>query len=183
MKKIGGYDPGDPGKLNAEDKQTYVRELAVAIAQWSASWKAVLRGDGLVSDGLAGLTVAAVALPLNVALAVASGLPPVAGLVAGAIGGGVAACFGGARYQVTGPAAALNVMVLAIATDFGIKGVAAAALIVGLVQLVMAFSLAGKLSKFVPEAVLAGFTTGSASSSSTSKFRSCSGFPRSSTTS
>jgi SulP family sulfate permease len=160
MKKIGGYDPGDPGKLNAEDKQTYVRELAVAIAQWSASWKAVLRGDGLVSDGLAGLTVAAVALPLNVALAVASGLPPVAGLVAGAIGGGVAACFGGARYQVTGPAAALNVMVLAIATDFGIKGVAAAALIVGLVQLVMAFSLAGKLSKFVPEAVLAGFTTG-----------------------
>jgi SulP family sulfate permease len=81
---------------------------------WWQSWKDVARSTGFVSDLLAGLTVAAVALPLNVALAVASGLPPVAGLIAGAVGGGIAAAFGGAPFQVTGPAAALNVMVLAL---------------------------------------------------------------------
>lgn len=160
MKKTGGHAAGDLGTLNEEDRRGYVLELKTAASSWVDSWKAVLRGDGLLSDGLAGLTVAAVALPLNVALAVAAGLPPIAGLVAGAIGGAVAGAFGGARYQVTGPAAALNVMVAAIAVDFGVKGVAAAAIVVGLVQLVMAFALAGKLSKYVPEAVLAGFTTG-----------------------
>lgn len=162
MNKQGAPATGEvgPGALNDEDRRGYVLELETAGAYWVDSWKAVLGGAGVLQDGLAGLTAAAVALPLNVALAVAAGLPPIAGLVAGAIGGAVAAAFGGARLQVTGPAAALNVMVAAIAIDFGAKGVAAAAIIVGVVQLVMAFALAGKLSKYVPEAVLAGFTTG-----------------------
>ncbi len=129
-------------------------------ADWWQSWKDVARSTGFVSDLIAGLTVAAVALPLNVALAVASGLPPVAGLIAGAVGGSIAAAFGGARFQVTGPAAALNVMVLALAHNFGATGVAAAAMMIGVVQLVLSFSLAGRLGKRVPESVLAGFTTG-----------------------
>ena len=125
-----------------------------------SEWRDLLRVRSLASDALAGLTVAAVALPLNLALAVASGVPPAAGLVAGAVGGLIASAFGGASLQVTGPAAALSVMVLAIAQRFGVVGVAAAALMVGVIQLLMAFTRAGHLAKFVPESVLAGFTTG-----------------------
>ncbi|MBX3186836.1 MAG: hypothetical protein KF819_07470 [Labilithrix sp.] len=113
-----------------------------------------------MGDLLAGLTVAAVALPLNVGLAIASGMPPSAGLVAGAIGGLVAAFFGSSQYQVSGPAAALSVMVLALAKEFGTTGVAAATVFVGVVELVCALALAGRLIKHVPESVLAGFTTG-----------------------
>jgi SulP family sulfate permease len=134
--------------------------LAAMAKTFLADWRDVPRARSLTSDLLAGLTVAAVALPLNVGLAIASGMPPSAGLVAGAIGGLVAATFGSSRLQVSGPAAALSVMVLALAKDFGLTGVAAATVYVGLFELVLAFALAGRVIKYVPESVLAGFTTG-----------------------
>lgn len=127
---------------------------------WVAQWREVFRAESLPQDLLSGLTVAAVALPLNLALAVASGVPAASGLVAGAVGGAVAALLGGAPLQVTGPAAALNVMVLAIATRYGVRGVAVAAVMVGVVQLILAMTRAGHLARRVPESVLAGFTTG-----------------------
>ncbi len=127
---------------------------------WVTGWREVFSGKFLVPDALSALTVGAVALPLNLALAIASGLPASAGLIAGALGGILAAIFGGASLQVTGPAAALQVMVLAMATRFGPSGVAAATVIIGLIQLLMALSRAGRLAKYVPESVLAGFTTG-----------------------
>ena len=128
--------------------------------EWWQGWLDVQRQGNPTPDLLAGITVAAVALPLNLALAIACGVPPAAGLVAGAVGGGVAALLGGSALQVTGPAAALGTMVLAISKDFGVVGVAAAALLVGVVQLAMAGMRAGKFAKLVPESVLAGFTTG-----------------------
>ncbi len=127
---------------------------------WTGEWRDVVAQRAFVADLLAGLTVAAVALPLNLALAVASGLPASAGLVSGAIGGGIAGFFGGASLQVTGPAAALSTMVLALAVEFGAEGVAVACLVVGVVQLAMGLSGAGRLARYVPESVLAGFTTG-----------------------
>ncbi len=125
-----------------------------------SSWAEVLRSKSVPQDLLAGITVAAVALPLNLALAVASGMPPSAGLVAGALGGAVAAILGGAPLQVTGPAAALAVMVLAIAHDFGVVGVAAACLLIGIIQIALSALRAGRFGAHVPESVLAGFTTG-----------------------
>ena len=65
----------------------FLSEWLAIAADWRSRWGVVLRSKSLGSDLLAGLTVAAVALPLNVALAVASGLPPSAGLIAGAVGG------------------------------------------------------------------------------------------------
>lgn len=127
---------------------------------WWQGWLDVQRNGNPTPDLLAGITVAAVALPLNLALAIACGVPPAAGLVAGAVGGGVAALLGGSSLQVTGPAAALGTMVLAISRDFGATGVAAAALLVGLIQLTLTAMRAGKWIKVVPESVLAGFTTG-----------------------
>ncbi len=87
-------------------------------------------------------------------------MPPSAGLVAGAIGGLVAGLFGSSKLQVSGPASALSVMVLALAKDFGGTGVAAATMYIGAFELVLAFALAGRVVKYVPESVLAGFTTG-----------------------
>ena len=130
---------------------------------WSSfghSFKDIHTQKSLPQDVAAGLTVAAVALPLNLALAVASGLPPSAGLVAGAIGGLVAGFVGGAPIQVTGPAAALASIVAGIALGFGPVGVALAAVMVGVFQLILGFTRAGGLMKHVPESVLAGFTTG-----------------------
>src|SRR5688572_6853991 len=133
--------------------------IRLAWQHWLASWRAVFRGSP-IRDLLASITIAAVALPLNVALAVAAGLPPTAGLVAGAVGGAIAAILGGAPLAVSGPAAALNLLVLGIYVDFGAQGVAAAAILVGLAELAFAFTLAGRLIRHIPEAVLAGFLTG-----------------------
>ncbi len=138
----------------------YARELGSIASNWVDRWREVLSGKGLGGDLVAALTVAAVALPLNLALAVACDLPPSVGLISGALGGMVAASLGGAPLQVTGPAAALSAMVLALNKDFGVEGVAAATLIIGLMQIGLGFSLAGKLMRLVPESVLAGFTTG-----------------------
>lgn len=147
-----------------KDSQSFHQSLQ---EDWSSMWAAfkgnwsdVVKEKSLPQDVMAGLTVAAVALPLNLALAVASGLPPAAGLVAGAIGGFIAGVFGGAPLQVTGPAAALSSIVAGIALGFGPAGVALAALMVGISQLVFAFTRVGHLMSRVPESVLAGFTTG-----------------------
>jgi sulfate permease, SulP family len=111
-------------------------------------------------DVLAGLTVATVAIPLNVALAIAAGLPASAGLIAGSIGAVVSAALGGSNYQVSGPAAALNLMVFGIVAKFGIGGAAAAALICGVFTIALALLGWGKLANLLPKIVLAGFTTG-----------------------
>jgi sulfate permease, SulP family len=138
----------------------YVSELAALGRHYAESWGDVVRAKSLGVDLLAGLTVSAVALPLNVGLAIASGMPPSAGLVAGVVGGAVAALCGSSQFQASGPAAALSVMVLGLAKDFGSTGVAAATVYVGVVELILAFALAGRVVRYVPESVLAGFTTG-----------------------
>src|SRR5262245_41889730 len=89
---------------------TFVRDLASMPRDWLAQWGEVKRRRSTFADVLAGITVAASALPLNLALANASGVPPSAAIVSGAVGGGLAAIFAGTPLQVTGPAAALSVM-------------------------------------------------------------------------
>ena len=148
------------GGITAGAPTGHVAMLAAAAKHFVSGWADVPKAKSVGPDLLSGLTVAAVALPLNVGLAIASGMPPSAGLVAGAVGGFVAACLGSSQYQVSGPAAALSVMVLALQKDFGTTGVAAATIWIGVVQIVLALVLAGRLVRHVPESVLAGFTTG-----------------------
>ncbi|MFZ4715635.1 MAG: SulP family inorganic anion transporter [Bacteriovoracaceae bacterium] len=146
--------------IEEESEEKYSGKIINIFHHWTSTWKEIAHVPSMLQEFLAGLTVAAVALPLNLALAVASGLPPSVGILSGAIGGGVAAIFGGAPLQVSGPAAALNLMVFAIAKDYGATGVAAAAIVIGLIQLVLALLMTGKLIRYVPEAVLAGFMSG-----------------------
>lgn len=149
----------DQGR-RVRSKSGYVQELVGLASRYKSSWVDVVRAKSTATDLLAGLTVAAVALPLNVGLAIASGMPPTAGLVAGVIGGMVAALMGSSQFQASGPAAALSVMVLALSKELGPTGVAAATIYVGIVEIILCFALAGRVIKYVPESVLAGFTTG-----------------------
>ena len=125
-----------------------------------ARWSEVATQGISFADLLAGLTVATVAIPLNVALALAAGLPPSHGLIAGAIGGFFAAALGGSNYQVSGPAAALNVMVFGIVAQFGVGAAAAAALVCGVVSIAISVLGWGRFANLMPKIVLAGFTTG-----------------------
>ncbi|BBH53542.1 SulP family inorganic anion transporter [Fluviispira sanaruensis] len=134
-----------------------INELAKDLAY---NWLEVLRSKSLLQDVIAAITVASVALPLNIALAVACGLPASTGIIAGAIGGGMAAIFGGSALQVTGPAAALSFMILTITKEFGAMGVAGTCIIIAFVQLLLCLLKAGRFIKYMPEAVLVGFTTG-----------------------
>ncbi|MBC7384952.1 MAG: hypothetical protein H7301_02170 [Cryobacterium sp.] len=152
------WDARDPNR--PLDDQSYVARLRGNATYWLRSWQQVFSEKRLSADLIAGLTVATVALPLNIALSVAAGLPASVGLIAGAIGGGVAACFGGSKLQVSGPSTALNVMILAIATKWGVEGVFAGAILVGLLQLAFFYSRASTYARLIPEAVLVGFTTG-----------------------
>lgn len=151
-------------RLNTNTKSfgenLYFNKFVNIYESWADTWNDVFTNKSFFGELLAGLTVAAVALPLNLALAVASGLPPSYGLIAGAIGGIFASIFGGASLQITGPAAALNLMVLSIVTTFGAEGASAGALIIGVMQLILALFFAGNLMKYVPEALLAGFLSG-----------------------
>ncbi|UJR84959.1 SulP family inorganic anion transporter [Sandaracinus amylolyticus] len=105
----------------------------------------------------AGLVVAMVAIPLNLALAVACDLPPAAGLVSGAIGGLIASLFGGSRLNVTGPEVALAPLTAAIVATHGIDGMLIATAIAGAVQIALGVLRVGGLVRLLPRPVVGGF--------------------------
>src|SRR5580658_431480 len=118
-------------------------------------------GYGLTSlrrDALAGLTVAVVALPLSMAIAVASGVTPERGLYTAIIGGALVSALGGSRYQVGGPAGAFIVLVAATAARFGLAGLLTAVLLSGVIQVALGVLRLGSLVKHIPHAVTVGFT-------------------------
>lgn len=122
-----------------------------------------LRGYGwadLRADTWAGITVALVALPLSIAIAIASGAPPVAGLVAAIIGGFLVSALGGSRVQVGGPTGAFIVVVYAVIHDHGFDGLLLATIMAGIILLTAGLCRAGRLIRYVPEAVIEGFTIG-----------------------
>ena len=118
------------------------------------------RFSTLRKDALAGLTVAIVALPLSMAIGVASGVPPERGLYAAIIGGFLVSALGGSRFQVGGPAGAFIVLVAATVTQFGIDGLLIAVLLSGLFLTLLGLSGLGAVIRYIPHAVAVGFTSG-----------------------
>lgn len=114
----------------------------------------------LRADLLAGVTVGLVALPLSMALAVASGVPPQHGLYTAMIAGFVVPLFGGSRSQVTGPTAAFVVILSPIASKFGLPGLLLAGFMAGFLLVVMGLARMGQVIQFVPYPVTTGFTAG-----------------------
>jgi len=113
-----------------------------------------------MADALAGVTVAMIALPLSIAIAIASGAEPAAGLVTAIVGGFLISALGGSRVQIGGPTGAFIVVVYGVIEQYGFDGLLLATLMAGLILVVAALARAGNLIALIPEAVIEGFTVG-----------------------
>jgi SulP family sulfate permease len=111
-------------------------------------------------DTLAGITVALVALPLSIAIAIASGAEPKAGLVTAIIGGFLISLLGGSRVQIGGPTGAFIVVVYGIIQQHGFDGLLLATMMAGVILVVGGLLRAGRFIALVPEPVIEGFTIG-----------------------
>jgi len=111
-------------------------------------------------DTLAGITVALVALPLSIAIAIASGATPKAGLITAIIGGFLISLLGGSRVQIGGPTGAFIVVVAGVITQFGYDGLLLATLLAGAILVFGGLVRAGRFVALVPEPVIEGFTVG-----------------------
>lgn len=113
-----------------------------------------------LGDVLAGISVAMVAIPLSIAIAIASGAPPETGLITAIVGGFLISALGGSRVQIGGPTGAFIVVVYAVIAEHGYDGLVLATLMAGAILVLSALLRAGSLIAFVPEAVVNGFTIG-----------------------
>ncbi|WEX09887.1 SulP family inorganic anion transporter [Chelativorans sp. AA-79] len=116
--------------------------------------------SSLKADAVAGLTVAIVALPLSMAIAIASGVAPERGLYTSIIGGFFVSALGGSRFQIGGPAGAFIVLVLATVQMHGVDGLILATFLSGLLLLAIGFLRLGTFIKYIPYPVTVGFTSG-----------------------
>jgi SulP family sulfate permease len=112
------------------------------------------------SDLIAGVSVAMVALPLSLAIAIASGAGPEKGLVTAIVAGLLISLLGGSRVQIGGPTGAFIVVVFGVIAEHGYDGLVLATFMAGIIMLVAGYLRAGNLVAFVPEAVINGFTIG-----------------------
>jgi len=117
-------------------------------------------GPLFVADLFAGVTVALVAIPLSLAIAIASGADPAAGLVTAIIAGFLISFLGGSRVQIGGPTGAFIVVVFGVIVAHGYDGLVLATFMAGIILIVAGLMRAGNLISFVPEAVVNGFTIG-----------------------
>lgn len=117
-------------------------------------------GAKFLKDLMAGLTVAAVALPLALAFGVSSGATAAMGLITAIICGFFISLFGGAFYQISGPTGAMAAILMSIIASYGIKGVFVATFIAGILLILCGVLRLGRLVSFIPMPVIAGFTSG-----------------------
>lgn len=113
-----------------------------------------------VSDLVAGIIVAIIALPLSIALAIASGVSPEKGLYTAIVAGFVIAFLGGSRVNISGPTAAFAAIVAGIVAQHGIDGLVIATIMAGLILILMGLLRLGSLIKYIPETITVGFTSG-----------------------
>ena len=118
------------------------------------SWKL------FAADLIAGATVAMVALPLSIAIAIASGATPEKGLVTAIVAGFMISLLGGSRVQIGGPTGAFIVVVFGVIVEHGYDGLVLATFMAGFILLMAGYFRMGNLIAYVPEAVVNGFTIG-----------------------
>ncbi len=116
--------------------------------------------ENLLKDFIAGIIVAIIALPLSIALAIASGVSPEKGIHTAIIAGFMISFLGGSRVQIGGPTAAFVVIVVGIIAKFGIEGLIVATIMAGIILVIMGLCGVGSLIKFIPSTITTGFTAG-----------------------
>ena len=117
-------------------------------------------GKKLANDLIAGLIVAIIALPLSIALAIASGVAPEKGLYTAVVAGFVIALFGGSRVNISGPTAAFATIVAGIVATHGMDGLVIATIMAGIILILMGICKFGVLIKYIPYTITTGFTSG-----------------------
>ena len=140
------------------------------LTQRAAGWfplPGILRSEfrgygaaGLRADVLAGVTVAAVALPLALAFGIASGATAASGLVTAIVAGLIIGALGGAGYQISGPTGAMSAVLIVVSARYGPEGVFLAGLLAGIMIFLLGVFDLGQIVNFIPSAVIAGFTSG-----------------------
>ena len=116
--------------------------------------------EQFIRDLIAGIIVAIIALPLSIALALASGVTPEKGLYTAIVAGFVISFLGGSRVQIAGPTAAFATIVAGIVAKNGMDGLILATILAGILLIVMGFLKLGNLIRFIPYTITTGFTTG-----------------------
>ena len=117
-------------------------------------------GKKLANDLIAGVIVAIIALPLSIALAIASGVSPEKGLYTAIVAGFVIAFLGGSNVNISGPTAAFATIVAGIVAQFGTSGLVIATIMAGLILIIMGIFKFGSLIKYIPHTITTGFTSG-----------------------
>ena len=133
------------------------------MSQWMPRSITALRGyDGrtFVSDLIAGVTVGLVALPLAMAFAIASGMPPQNGIYCAIVAGFLTSALGGSTTAIGGPTGAFVVVVAGIIAKYGVDGLYMCTMMAGVMLLAMGISGLGSAVKFIPRPVVIGFTNG-----------------------
>jgi len=117
-------------------------------------------GKRFGSDVMAGITVAAVALPLALAFGVSSGATAAAGLVTAIIGGVIISLFSGASFQISGPTGAMSAILVTLAAKYGMQGILMACFMAGVLLLIAGVLKVGRVIYYIPSSVITGFTSG-----------------------
>lgn len=142
----------------AEDASSHTpRRLGTGLRD---AWQAGYHVSDLRHDVMAGLTIGTVAVPLSMALAIATGVPPQHGLYTAIVAGAIIALTGGSRFNVSGPTAAFVVILFPIVQQYGLGGLLIATLMAGIILVALGVARLGRLIQFVPYPVVLGFTSG-----------------------
>lgn len=141
-------------------RRNYITRVRLCIALYNACIKNPYSINRFVHDLIAGITVGIIAIPLAMALAIASGVPPQYGLYTAGIAGMIAAFTGGSKFSVSGPTAAFVVILFPVAQQFGLQGLLVATLFSGFMLIIMGLLRLGRVIEYIPIPVTLGFTAG-----------------------
>ncbi|STY62961.1 C4-dicarboxylic acid transporter DauA [Mannheimia haemolytica] len=145
------------------NKWFLTKNAFLAVKPFSGLKDALNAGYGkqhLIRDIISGLTVGVIAIPLSMALAIASGVPPQHGLYTAIVAGIVIALTGGSRFNISGPTAAFVVILYPVTQQFGLSGLLMATMLSGGILVLMALLRLGRLIEYIPLPVTLGFTCG-----------------------
>ncbi len=146
-------------QLLAEAKINHMKSIKGAAPELAVALREGYGRSEARADLFAGLTVGVVALPLSLALAIASGVAPERGLFTAVVAGAVVSALGGSRYQIAGPTGAFVVVVAGVVQRFGYAGLAAATLMAGAMLIAAAALRLGRYIRYIPYPVVTGFTS------------------------
>lgn len=150
--------------MAASDSKQHTREAPrfseLFTPKFMTVWREGYTGADFRADAIAGLTVAIVAVPLSMAIAIASGLSPEKGLFTAIVGGFLISALGGSRFQIGGPAGAFIVLIASIVERQGYDGLVLATLMAGVMMMAAGYLRLGTYIKYIPLPVTVGFTAG-----------------------